>query len=358
MRFLPKVTFGAILAMGMVSASQAHVREIFPYLSISGAFTYTQSSNNGLSVGDLLVATSSNNFDGERRAVFLDPDYEGGFNLGLSYHIPHSRTRLYVNYDHFKDDQENDTDGIRNLGFAPGITFSPIGGTRTVTATEGYARAEHRSREFQIGFGHNVPFSQGFYLDLLGYFEYDNVHRTIGESISIATTAGINQVLGQANPDAIRYTENRVNGWGPGIGAIAHMVPYSRYANMGIFVGVKTALLRVDNDFFQEYLNAPQGTFYTYDPEESHSIIGKLDISFGVDYSCGVRTHAVGPLYFDASLGMRYMNMFNVFKNGNAEFNPIISGAILPLFAANTGYPNDWGRVGPFLQFSIGGPSA
>jgi hypothetical protein len=60
---------------------------------------------------------------------------------------------------------------------------------------------------------------------------------------------------------------------------------------------------------------------------------------------------------WDMDLGMRYMNMFNVLKNGATAFNPN-AGAnndVANDFAPRLGAAFDWGRYGPFLRFSVGG---
>jgi hypothetical protein len=345
MRFLSKVTFGAIVAMGVVSAAQAHVREFIPYFSVAGALTYSRSTSNGLSEGDLLITSIP--FDGERRTVFLEPDYEPDFDVGISFHFPQSNSRVFFNYDHFKDHKEDNVLNIRNLGLQPTIN--------SYSLTNGHARVEHHYDEYQLGFSHNLDFHPRFYLDLLAYFEYDHLSRNFFETIE-----GINGQSPRVDDFGTRYTQNGVKGWGPGVGVIGHLIPHPRYSNIGIFIGAKTALLRMHNNFDQEYtfgstLTPSSDGFYTYDPESTHSVVGKLDINFGLDYSCGIRS-GMGKLFFDTSLGMRYMNMINVFKNGNAAYNPILVNPVG--FAANTGYPNDWGRIGPFLQFSIGGAQA
>jgi hypothetical protein len=57
------------------------------------------------------------------------------------------------------------------------------------------------------------------------------------------------------------------------------------------------------------------------------------------------------------SLGMRYMNMFNAFKNGNVAYNngPAVNAPGLPVYLGGS---NDFGRIGPFLQVRLGGADA
>ena len=95
------------------------------------------------------------------------------------------------------------------------------------------------------------------------------------------------------------------------------------------------------------------------DSENTKSLIGKYDINLGVDY---LRTYRVNccPIKTGITLGVRYMNIVNAFKMGNTvgqSFNVAATQdgvANFPVF----GVPTDWGRVGPYLRFSVGGADA
>jgi len=327
-----KVTFGTMLAMSMIGQANAHFIPQHPenFIAVWVEGTYTKPSNNGLSVGDLLFA-NPNLFDGGHRHTFLAPDNQWDYALGFSYRLPCQNTRLFFHYDHYDaDDSKGDID-IRNLSFAP------------PPQTQEVATINEHSNEFRFGAIHDLHFGDYFSLDLLAFLEYDKLRLTLNETISQAGIIGA------------RETENKVRGFGPGVGFMTRW--YAHNPHWHIFAGATTAILAADNDYHQTFLTSavPPG-FYNYDPEESDSLVGKLDINFGINYRCAFRHYFCGAIW-DISLGMRYMNIFNAIKNGNTVYNPnAFDDAGTPInFSPNLGFPQDWGRWGPFLKFKIGG---
>lgn len=299
--------------------------------------TYTKPSNNALSVGDLLLATSPGNFDGGRRHTFLEPDMEWDYAVGLTYRMPHTHSRLFFSYDHYENDDDTKGDiDVRNIGLQP------------APQTNGVASVDLHSNEFRLGVIHDLHFGDHFCLDLLAFFEYDKVRQTTEE---------FNSANGITNS---RETENKVKGFGPGVGFMTRW--YAHNPHWHIFAGANTIMVATDNDYSTSFTGATVGgvnTFYLYEPEESHSLVGKIDINFGINYRCAFR-HEMHGIAWDVSLGMRYMNMFNAFKNGNTAWQPDArlqgNGAFGPAaFAANLGPAQDWGRYGPFLKFKLGG---
>lgn len=374
---MKKILFTALLAANVTAV---HAMEDFwRYMTVSVTGTYTKSTNNGLSVGDTLTMNSFGhpNFpahsspsdsadgvmDGGRQWLFLDPGYEGDYALGLTYRFRGTPTRLFATYDHFRDDDSRDDVNIRNLGYEwRGLAPSESSDSQDplLSQTLASANVHHRADEFRIGFVTSVPVHPRVTLDSSFFFEYDRVTRDINEEIDGGTLSnGRTLSTGVAR----RSTENSVRGWGPGLGAKTHVRPFhSRYMqNFGLFAGMKTILLYVHNDFDQEYSETSDNDFYSYDGDRTHSLVGKLDITFGIDMD-GCMCSNIGRLPINLALGMRYMNMFNVFKNGNAAYNTIQPGTnhapdapYFRTFAANSGGANDWGRIGPFLQFRLGG---
>jgi len=362
---MKKILFGAIIAAN-VTAVHA-IENFWRYMTVSATGTYTKSTNNGLSVGDMITTNSAGalNFpagnspagtmDGGRRWIFVDPSFEGDYALGLAYRFRGTNTRLFASYDHFNDSEGKDANSIRNLGYEFG-GVPPVGGG-TVADTRGFTEARHRSDELRIGFVNHVPVHPRVTLDSSFFFEYDRVNRTIDESIQGVDATGV-VVAAQT---AVRSTKNRVSGWGPGLSAATHIRPFNGHylSPFGFFAGLKTIMIYTDNDFDQVYQSA-QGPYYGYTADSTNSLVGKLDITFGVDMN-GCVCSNLGGLPLNIALGMRYMNMFNVFKNGNAAFNPVEvaagapAAAVFRSFAASSGPSNDWGRIGPFLQFRLGG---
>ncbi|MBS0289931.1 MAG: hypothetical protein JSS07_07870 [Proteobacteria bacterium] len=333
-----KVTFGTMLAVSSVVPAIVTAHEHFAeHLAIWADVTYTEASNNGLSVGDLVFAnTIANDFDGGHRHIFLNPDHEFDYALGISYRLPYSHSHLFMSYDHFNDDIDNEGEvNIRNLGLAP------------LPQTQGIASYEVHSQEFRFGVTHNLGFGDRFCLDLLAFLEYDKLRQTVSE---IATQVDDGELRVHA-----RETENKVKGFGPGVGFNSRWYAYNPHWH--IFAGASTILLAADNDYSQSFLGGDNDIdFYAYQPEGSDSLVGKIDINFGINYHCAF-SYAMCGYQWDLTLGMRYMNMFNVFKNGNTAFNPNAGddNDVASDFAANLGFPQDWGRWGPFLRFKIGG---
>lgn len=333
-----KVTFGTMLAVSMVAPNIAAAHEHFNtnHFAVWGDATYTKPSNNGLSVGDQLFANVGGNsggagaFDGGRRHVFIQPDMEFDYALGISYRMPHTHTRLFFSYDHYDNDVDDQGDvDIRNLGIFP------------PAATQGIAQYDVHSHEFRLGAVHDLHFGDRFCLDLLAFFEYDKVRQTLNESIF------------QTGTVRARETEGKIQGFGPGVGFMTRW--YAHSPHWHVFAGANTTLIAGENHYSQTFFE-DSGNFYIYEPDESDSIVGKIDINFGLNYRCAFR-HEMHGMVWDVSLGMRYMNMFNAFKNGNTAFNPNagVNNTVVADFAPNLGMPQDWGRYGPFLRFKIGG---
>ncbi len=341
-----KVTFGTMLAVSMVTPAYAQnflgETDFLNNLSVFVEGNYTKPSNNGLSVGDLLVTPSAGGLDGWRRQVFLNPENEWDYALGFTYRYC-GDSRLILRYDHYDASDDTTNIDIRNIGFAP------------APDTAGYAIVQENQHEWLLGLAHSLGFDQGFNLDLMAFLAQDKLDVSLQET----QTQFVANQGGGVFAHYHRTTENTMEGFGPGLGAMAQVYPFRCMQNWGFFAGGRTALLYARNSYQQSFYenNSVTPAFYVYDPEDSHSIVTKLDISFGLNYHCGFR-HDLGGAMFDIALGMRYMNMFNVLKNGNAAYNPPNGFAGIANFAANTGWPQDWGRFGPFLTFRFGGANA
>jgi hypothetical protein len=263
--------------------------------------------------------------------------------------MPHSHTRAFFHYDHYnpKVDGKGDID-VRNIGLAPT--------TATPTQTAGVASVRVDSHEFRVGAVHDLHFGDHFCLDLLAFFEYDKLKQNVME-----TNSQTSAVLAGTTTFNARESENKIRGFGPGVGFMTRW--YAHNPHWHIFAGANTTLIAAENDYHTDWAGTtiPVGAavatgFYDYEPERSHSLVGKLDINFGIDYRCAFR-HELHGFAWDIALGMRYMNMFNAFKNGNTAWNPNggVNGAFPGNFAANLGPAQDWGRYGPFLKLKIGG---
>jgi len=322
-----QVTFGAVIALGIVGAVSAHDATVArTALLLTG--TYSKMTADGLSYGDVQLAPGTG--DGYRRHTFVDPDWEMDFGVGLTHRFCNSNTRLFVYWDHFRADDNAATFGLRNLNLVPAANNVPSGSMDV----------EASSDEVRLGLSRALHFGHHFTLDLGGFFEWDKIERNSEER---------NVQLGQA--DRFRSTENEMQGFGPGVAVMARAFPCSDYRHFSVFMGANTALLYANNEYAQ-YFYQGDALVYQYQPDDSKSVVGKLDISFGIDYCSRVQTDHTG-MAVGISLGMRYLNVFNAFKNGNVAFNP--ADASPPDYMGGT---NDFGRIGPFLQVRIGGADA
>lgn len=340
MKKVLKVTFGAVLAVSMAAPmiASAHVHEIWNGIAVWGDATYMRQSNNGLSVGDYTLATTAPaTFDGAHNHFFVDPDYEFDWALGVSYRLPHTHNRIFMSYDHFQNDVDRQGDfGIRALGLAPGAF--------TFAATE----LDTNAHEFRVGAIHDLHFGDHFCLDFKAFLEYARVTQTLNETIE------------QSGTVRFQSTENLIKGFGPGVGFVSRW--YSHNPTWHIFAGANTTLLKVENEYsqtFGELVGQLAGRGYDYQPHETDSVVGKLDIEFGINWGCKFR-HELRGAAWDVALGMKYMNMINVFKNGNTAYQ--VNGGANALPTSNNapylGAAQDWGKYGPFLRVKIGGANS
>lgn len=341
-----KAAFGTLLFAALTSTAWASDVDMLQRSAVWVSGNYTQISNNGESYGDVLQALPVDDAftDGERRHVFVDNDSKFNYGIGYSYHICNSQTRFFIGYDHFVDGDSSSDDYVRNIDVNP----VNVGGGTTFTVGQGYV--SHHADELRFGLIQTLKFTPCFDLDIAGFVEWDELKRNMNERLTYLST-GI----------ATRNTYNRVEGWGLGVGSRARSKPFRCYPSIAFFMEGNTALIWGHNEFELTAWDAST-LLYQYDPEKTDSVVGKIDLSLGVNYNhnfaqlCG--------LAVDITLGLKYLNMFNAFKNGNAYQNPIFlnntgAGPGVPLdMAANLGYPNDWGRMGPFLTFAIGGSDA
>lgn len=327
-----KVTVGTMLAAGVVAPTFASALHS---MSISGSTTYTEASNNGLSFGDINTVPVAGQ-EGGRRALFVEPEHQHDWAMDLTFRSG-TDTRLFVSYDHFHDNKSRDASGVRNIGIAPAFGVT----------SNGYADVSHRAHELRFGGRHMLHFGPSFDLDLNGFFEYAKVERKTFERI---------QSNGVIN---IRNTEDEVRGYGPGFGARARAVPLHDNPCWGIFGGLNASLLYANHEFNQNFslgTDFPAVMQYQFEPEDSKSIVGKIDASFGIDYNRMIKSDMTS-IILNVAVGMRYMNMFNALTSGNTAWNDrdVIGLDDSSAWAVNTGKTFDFGRMGPFLQVRLGG---
>tara|TARA_R110002110_G_scaffold271566_1_gene486928 strand:- start:27932 stop:28945 length:1014 start_codon:yes stop_codon:yes gene_type:complete len=332
-----KLTFGTMLVAAMAAPAQA---DFASRIAVNGTLTYTEASNNGLSVGDtspVFVAGTNT-----RTAEFIDPDMELDYGLGFTYRMgDNSDTRLFFDWDRYGTTRGSAVPLSHNLGngVAAGNLYSGSGEVQT------------DYDQFRFGVTHALHFGDKLDLTLNGFFDYTNIERDLHEFSVNATTALTHY----------RHTHDEMSGWGPGFGAMARVTPFDVCPQVGLFGGMNGTLLYVDNEF-KQYQNTSNNNVngYVLAPEDSNSMVAKFDAEFGVDYRKLFQT-SWAPIMFQAALGLRYDNAVNAFKGGNTQLNAtnvLAAGAINTGYAVTTGLPSDFGRFGPFLRFSIGGANS
>ncbi len=344
MKKAARITFGAILAASMLAPQLSNAHDLINPFAVYIEANYTKPSNNGLSVGDLLFApVVAGPFDGGRRHVFIEPKNQYDYSLGATYRFAHSHTRLFLDYDHYSNHQEQGDINLRNDGLAP------------APDTFGFSRVDINAYEFRVGAIHDLHFDR-YCIDLYAFLENVKLTQTLFETAVQQNVAPPDELIDEP------FTSNKMWGFGPGVGAMARVYPFRHCPQWNLFAGMMTSLLYGEHQYFESFVSNA-GNFYIYDPEDTNAIVAKLDIQFGLNYHHALR-HEMHGMKWDISLGMRYMNMFNALKNGNTAWQPNAqltgqnSGNFPANFAANLGSAKDWGRYGPFLRFKIGGANS
>lgn len=351
------------LGAGLASATLPAVIQA-SYLDNVGVYaagTYTKPSNNGLSIGHYQThfpAQPLNRFD---RAVFLSPEFNWDYALGLSFRFPCSETRFFAEYDYF-----NATD-TRTIGGLSKFPVSPAAlGQGVRLSTQSTANVMETSREWRLGLRHWVEFGPRFSVDFSAFFEYDRINISLHQWIDLPVVNRGTEGFIDGNTISYYEQNTKFEGWGPGVGFKLIGTPIACCPAFNLFASFASTLFYANNlaDVFQVLEVFPTGFGFAQNllayslPENTHSILAKLDIHFGVDYARNLCLF--GDQYSSGiTLGVRYMNIFNAFKNANVGgFSIISKGAATANQFVPVSVPNDWGRVGPYLQFRVGGCNA
>jgi len=302
--------FSAML-FAAIAPAQAGIGDLFAHSALYATGTYSKPSENGLSFGNVVDANTYTH-------VFVKPNYEFDYGLGAVYRLPQTQTHLFFDYDHYNNDKSESAENVTGLGFVGAAT----------------AKVMHRNHASAFGFSHLLFTKSLWSLHVSSFFEWDRFRREFSETVE----------------DGIRLTEDKVRGYGPGFGALLHVQPFARCPNFGLFSGITAAWLYAHNDYRQFCGAAGNKIEMLQISENTRSVFTKLKINFGVNYTGYLEVDGRNKLKMEVALGMRYMNAINVFKNGNTFFNEAGTN-----HALNTGRPEDFGRMGPYLQFQIGG---
>lgn len=331
--------------------------------------TYTKPSNNGLTMGEIQTQFPAPLLYPFSRNLFLEPEFNWDYALGISYHIPNTCTRLFAEYDYFNDRDSRQAYGVSPIvgPFSVTTAGSKPSGTYTqaTLTTDGHANTIQNSHEWRFGVRRAVPFGQYFTTQLSAFFEYDKVSQVLNEQVYLneLTQSFLEGNLNQQSVQNVTiYQEfnSQFHGWGPGLGLGFRGVPFAKCCYFGLFGSLSATLFYAKN-VYNYHIDGFSSRDFLYDPESTRSMVGKYDVNIGMDY---LRTYRVNgcPINTGITLGLRYMNIVNAFKMGNTFAEtvalPITSQsnpqANFPIF----GVPTDWGRVGPYLRFIVGGANA
>jgi len=261
----------------------------------------------------------------------VHPQAQWDWGVGLTYHVPGTLTRAFFHYDHFNDGSNTESSGgLSGLG----LNVNNPGTFATSTVKD-------RSQEYTLGLDRRIEVGPRFYLDTGAFIEWDKVHRNN------------RQVHSETGAISTLDVNNKITGFGPGVGVKGHATPFSNYNGFGIFASALTTLLYAKNSYDWTLVEA--GGISALDPEGTHSIVNKVDISLGLDYNCPLRMASRSKMQLGVTLGARYVNYINAFKNGNAMTSPQAVASTDRFQLDASAGAEDWGRVGPFLQVRIGG---
>lgn len=326
-----KVAIGSLLAVGSISNAMA---DFGGRVSGAATLTYTEASNNGLSIGDIRIVAGN---DDQRRAQFLEPEFTADYALELTYRVQNTDTRLFVSYDHFSDDEETLAEQVSHLGF--GAAFSSANN----------ARAEHDSQEFRFGARHVLHFGNRFDMQLNGFVDYHKLERDVFEDVR--NGALIRQ----------RHIVDEMRGWGPGFGAQGRVQLMANNPCWGLSGGANVSLLYVDNEYvqtFRDETGAFENNGYSHvNPQDSKSVVTKVDTHLALDFTRGVKSDMANFL-LSVVLGVKYQNINNALKNTNTGWSSAATGVADSDDSLHVANPVDWGRMGPFLQVRLGGRHA
>ena len=338
-----KYTLSALAAAVVAAPAMATVLD---NTAVYVAGTLTEASGNGLHITDQRVGGPDPVNGGTAwRPIMLDPDHEWDFYAGFSYRIGGNNTRFFFEYDHFKGDESREVGGTGVSAIASGLQASGV----TVTAN-----VQHKERDVKFGLRHTLDFGPKFETVLGAGLEYSKVQRTF---YSMALWNGPN----------IRNSNlfNETEGWGPFVEAKGRAYPLGNESrNWSFWARGALALLYADHTGTFEIREVGPGNppelhgAFTYFPEDTKSIITRVEADLGIEWNRVMRAD-FNDLLLGVKVGVRYHNMINAFKNGNLMQIPSTGAAGGGALAnsLNTS-PNDYGRMGPFLEFKLGGANA
>lgn len=322
-----KYTLATLAAASLVAPVYAFNGVNVNNFAFSAAATYTEASNNGLHMGNSVLSGTAG-APITLRPIFLEPDHEWDYTLGLTYRLPNSDTRFFLDYDHYRGSEDRRAFGINALLQAPSVH------------TDGYVK--HKDHNFKLGLKRTLEFGSQFEMVYGAGFEWAKVERNF--TVSAVDAGGTHH----------RASYDEAEGWGPYVDVLGRAYPFNNNRCWSVFAHAGLGLLYADNSPYVDYIEdgVRPATGLNIQPEETTSIITHVEADLGVEWNRVMRAD-FADMRLGMRLGLKYLNYINAFKNGNLYQWPA-SG----LHANLNTSPDDYGRMGAFLQFTLGGANS
>lgn len=331
----------ATLAVGVFSAplfAKDTVSSLVDNMYIKGGLTFTEAAGNGT---DFFYQNASSAEDccedhcAKHRKVFsLHPDKHLDYTFGLGYHFPCTNTDLVLEYDHFKDTtRRHEHPELAGVAYPSNFT---VNAGNSVKATVRYDE-----KDWRLGLRHTVHQGARFDAVFGAFIEYLNLNRNFHSQFADST--GIKDV----------YTYETVKGWGPYFDVNAKAYICGGCAkNLNLFAHLGVGFLNTSDDYKLTAYNSEKAidTSYSLCAERNRHLVLKMDAEVGAEMRC-VFHNTCPDLQFSARAGLKYLDHVNVFKGANVNLG---TGSFnIPMNPVG-----DYSRVGPFLEFTIGGANS
>ncbi|MFO1259249.1 MAG: hypothetical protein U1E78_12690 [Gammaproteobacteria bacterium] len=258
-------------------------------------------------------------FPGE--TYFVEPDNEFDLAFGIEHALPMSENGTHFNvvldYDQYSTNQKD---------VKSGATFSSILGPFGIGAAADVSREANiqlRDRTWRLGVQRAKEFGR-FDWRLGAFAEYSKVARTYN-------------ILERSVADGSQlFIKQESDGWGPSFDMMARFYPWGRDTGFSVFGSGETAFLYSDQGVrIVSSANSLRSVTENGNRADLNAVMTRLGASVGVGYAL--------PISEDVMVGFRvggrWMSYYNAFKNSSN------------LTTGRT----DYDRVGPFLEFRIGG---
>ncbi|HET9843376.1 MAG TPA: hypothetical protein VFP93_01795, partial [Gammaproteobacteria bacterium] len=274
-----KYTLSALAAAMIAAPAQANPWNFINELTFKAALTYTEASGNTANY-------AYTGFPQTWRPLFVEPDHEWDYALGLEWRIPGSNTHVFFDFEHFRDDASETAVGAGTFGALP------------VAGATAFGSLEHREKDFKLGLRHTLEFGPHFDLALGAAIDAAKIERRFNE-------IGTDPVVGVGT----RFTHEETDAIGPFFDVTGRAYPWGqgRYGNCwSLWARAGFGLLYAEHDYTLTTA-VPGLVLPSFDPEDTNSIITKVEADFGVEFGRVLRLDFIN-MSLAARLGVKYIN--------------------------------------------------